>query len=520
MLAALIGPLVARVLASPAPTDQRLLTGFQYIHVTPPSYEGRQDTYGFGAFLVEELRKDRSWIVLADLKSVETDRQKLSQTVLCQLGHDQQGAVLSFYDAAGNPLATFGSSGSSWTSALNAQYAPWALNAADDVRSNIKRALKKVRQARPRFYANHTVDLVSVFKGIERTDLTPEQLTTYLSDKASTLAPVEGIWAEQEGNYHLAIIRKAGAVGDQFVAIVLETKNVLWEPGMIKARLSPTAYPDTFVARLGMGNHTDVGSTAKLSGDLLSFPVRHEETDSVVNYLRVGRPATAVQPPTEQTSTGRTVAVSSGTGFLCRPDLIATNYHVVENGSRWEVLFPSRQETFALELVVSDRANDLAVLRILPKAGERLAHKPLRIADSGARIGDELYTIGFPLSTVLGGGHKVATGVLSALTGIQNDPTKFQLTVPTQPGNSGGPVINARGEVVGVLTEVLDAGAIYQSIGHVPQNVNFAIKSDYLSLLLRQASPASADMLDVAALPRADQVERAMHAVGQIRTYK
>jgi S1-C subfamily serine protease len=207
---------------------------------------------------------------------------------------------------------------------------------------------------------------------------------------------------------------------------------------------------------------------------------------------------------------------------LCRSDLIATNYHVIRDGSRWEVLFPSTQQSVELELVLSDKANDLALLRLVLKDGAKPLAKPLKITDgAAARIGDELYTIGFPLGELLGSGHKVATGVLSAAEGLEDDPRMFQITVPTQPGNSGGPILNDSGEVVGVLASTLSVEYLYRKQGHIPQNVNFAIKSDYLSMLLRQApGPPGTQALEIPSLPRADQVARVKDSVGQVRAYK
>ena len=73
------------------------------------------------------------------------------------------------------------------------------------------------------------------------------------------------------------------------------------------------------------------------------------------------------------------------------------------------------------------------------------------------------------------------------MTGIDDDPRMFQRTVPVQSGNSGGPIVNEKGEVVGVLASTLSVEYLYRAQKHIPQNVNFATKSDYLSLLLSQA---------------------------------
>lgn len=522
-----LAPLCGLGLSSSALAQQRALAGFQYIHVVPPTYQGnRTDIYGYGAFLTEELQKDRSWIVLPSLKAVDADRQKLSQTLICSIGHQDEAVTLSFFDVLGNPLASFASSGfgfgSAYARGLAIQQGGNPGITPGDVQRNIKGALKKLRSARARFDPKQVVDLTTLFKNVEHLEMSEQQFDKYLSENRSTLAPIEGIWAEQEGQYRIGIIAKQpGSSAGQFVAFILESNNALWDPGMVKAKLTPTAYETAFVARFFMGDHTEVGSTAKLDGGVLSFPVRYREKDDIVNFIRVG-PAGSPTVAGDRTPTTSGEAVSTGTGFLCRNDLIATNYHVIRDGSRWDVTFPSTQQSFGLELVLSDKANDLALLKLVRKEGEKASAKPLKIVDSTtARIGEELYTIGFPLGDLLGSGHKVATGVLSAAAGLEDDPRMFQLTVPTQPGNSGGPVLNQKGEVVGILASTLSVEYLYKNQGHIPQNVNFAIKSDYLSMLLRQAPGAGlAQPLEIGSLPRPDQVARVMDSVGQIKAYK
>ena len=108
------------------------------------------------------------------------------------------------------------------------------------------------------------------------------------------------------------------------------------------------------------------------------------------------------------------------------------------------------------------------------------------VAARTAKLGEEVYTVGFPLTGILSDGHKVATGIVSGLAGLDNDPRLFQLTVPTQPGNSGGPIFNSKGEVVGMLASTLSVDYLYKVAKTIPQNVNFAIKSDYLLLLIAQ----------------------------------
>ena len=87
------------------------------------------------------------------------------------------------------------------------------------------------------------------------------------------------------------------------------------------------------------------------------------------------------------------------------------------------------------------------------------------------------------MSAVLGTEVKFTDGVVSSTTGPQNMANMFQMTVPIQPGNSGGPVLNNQGQVVGVATSSAAIGPFLEQTGTLPQNVNWAIKSEYLSLL-------------------------------------
>jgi serine protease Do len=284
---------------------------------------------------------------------------------------------------------------------------------------------------------------------------------------------------------------------------------------MVKAHFESLAASGTFLGRYRMANHQEKSTSFKLEREALTGLIT-DRGDGKSEEIRLLR----VQPVrTDAVATSRTPAVFiRGTGFVVAPDLIATNYHVVEGGSAWEIAFPTTGTKLRLALVVADKANDLALLRVIDNPIQDL--KPLAIVPSrGARLGEELYTVGFPLSGLLSGGHKVATGVLSATAGIEDDPRLFQITVPTQPGNSGGPIFNSRGEVVGVLASTLSVEFLYRATQHIPQNVNFAIKSDYLILLMNQSDSlrgASPTMGQT----RADQIEMSQGSIGQITALK
>jgi S1-C subfamily serine protease len=160
--------------------------------------------------------------------------------------------------------------------------------------------------------------------------------------------------------------------------------------------------------------------------------------------------------------------VITGTAFAVSDSgYLLTNAHVVQGCSKVEL---TSAKTSA-EVMQSDRSNDLALLHaILP--GNRYA----RIGRAeDFTLGTEVIIFGFPLNGVVASSGNLTTGVVSAVTGIGDDSRYFQLTAPIQPGNSGGPVMNEYGEVIGVASAMLDQQKAFAATGTIPQNVNFAI---------------------------------------------
>ena len=108
-----------------------------------------------------------------------------------------------------------------------------------------------------------------------------------------------------------------------------------------------------------------------------------------------------------------------------------------------------------------------------------------KIGDSSKmRMSDEVFTIGYPASWLLGKNPKYTKGKVNALSEINDDPRVFQVSVQIQPGNSGGPLFNSKGEVIGITQAALDPKVAIGTFGTLPQNVNYAIKSTYISALL------------------------------------
>lgn len=173
-------------------------------------------------------------------------------------------------------------------------------------------------------------------------------------------------------------------------------------------------------------------------------------------------------------------ALSMGTAWALSPRHLVTNYHVVAGMQNLRIVTQAREE-IPVTLLVKDQTNDLAILYI-PDQHHRV--KPLTMALTRPKLGAQVFTIGYPHPNLMGTNPKLTSGLINAMSGLADDPRTYQVSVPVQAGNSGGPLINMNGEVIGVITSKLSAQKMFEWTGDVPQNVNYAIKVKYLNALL------------------------------------
>ena len=180
-------------------------------------------------------------------------------------------------------------------------------------------------------------------------------------------------------------------------------------------------------------------------------------------------------------STGR--VLSTGTGFIVAAGRALTNHHVIEDCRGGVQLRTAGGRDMTARVVASDRQRDLALLEVPAEAGPPL---PFRREASQVRRGDGVVTYGFPLSGILSSGPTLTTGEISALAGLGDDASQFQISAPVQPGNSGGPLLDMGGNVVGVIVSKLNAQRVARQTGDIPQNVNFAVKGAEAVAFLRR----------------------------------
>ena len=172
---------------------------------------------------------------------------------------------------------------------------------------------------------------------------------------------------------------------------------------------------------------------------------------------------------------------ATGTGFFITGNgLLLTNYHVVENRTKLEVQVNG--SFVPAKLIKFDKANDVALLRIEKQTPDYLSLGE----DNGVGLAKPVFTVGFPQVDVQGSSAKFTEGSVSALSGAGDDRRYFQISVPIQPGNSGSPLVDSSGTVVGIVTATLRSGISERGL-EIAQNVNYALKVSHAKSMLGSA---------------------------------
>ena len=174
-----------------------------------------------------------------------------------------------------------------------------------------------------------------------------------------------------------------------------------------------------------------------------------------------------------------------GTGFVVTNNgYILTCYHVIKDAKAIDVKIDD--VTYTADLVQSDLVNDIALIKI-SGTFTALAFS----SDRSAKLGESVFTIGYPNPEMQGDSQKLTRGAVNGLSGFQNDLRLYQISVPVQPGNSGSPLLDMQGNIKGIVVAVLDSFITLKATGKLPQNVNYAIKSSYIQALLDSVPEAS-----------------------------
>jgi formylglycine-generating enzyme required for sulfatase activity len=177
---------------------------------------------------------------------------------------------------------------------------------------------------------------------------------------------------------------------------------------------------------------------------------------------------------------GAVAQVSTGTGFSVASGFLITNHHVIDGCASVEIKSESGRHRSAV--VDADPLIDLALIRVPTLVGPSAKMR----SSGGVELGEPVMVFGFPLAGALTSGGNFTAGLVSGLRGLRESAGEFQITAPVQPGNSGGPVLDSSGQVIGVVVAKLDTVRAAVATGDIPQNINFAVTSEMLNAFLNK----------------------------------
>jgi S1-C subfamily serine protease len=188
-------------------------------------------------------------------------------------------------------------------------------------------------------------------------------------------------------------------------------------------------------------------------------------------------PEKTIAAPAERSSPSTPKVVEkSGSGFVVSQNgHVVTNFHVIDKCVGEIRGNLTGEGATSLRVVSADELNDLALLQ-----AHRTFNQPATIRNGPVRSGGGVIAIGYPYHGLLTSDFTVTAGIVNSLSGLLNDTRFLQISAPVQPGNSGGPLLDTSGLVVGVVAEKLNALKFASATGNIPENISFAIKQGAL----------------------------------------
>lgn len=173
---------------------------------------------------------------------------------------------------------------------------------------------------------------------------------------------------------------------------------------------------------------------------------------------------------------------STGSGFVVSASgYLLTNHHVANDCTILKIRDSSKTE-HDVTVIATDARNDLALLQIIEPVALPAA---IFRANSSVETGENVVALGYPLAGILASEVNVSFGHVSATAGLADDTGMLQISAPVQPGNSGGPLLDQAGNLIGVVVAKLDAIKVAKAIGDIPQNINFAVKGEVAQVFLK-----------------------------------
>ena len=312
--------------------------------------------------------------------------------------------------------------------------------------------------------------------------------------------PIEGIYEDiasdnghRDNKYRLAL----KYIDDKPCLIYLGGAYLFndWKEGEYKAFLEQTASPGVFKAQWLMADKTFSSAYIVFEkGGMTTTISANNENSTFIKLFPSASDNISVA--------GSQASDWSGTGFALKNGYIVTNYHVVEGAKSIQVrgVNGNSSSDYTANVVATDKTNDLAIIKITDSRFGGFGAIPYAIKSQMVDVGEDIWVLGYPLTQVLGNEIKLTNGIISSRSGYQGDVATYQISAPVQPGNSGGPLFDPKGNVVGIVNAGVPGA----------ENVGYAIKTSYLRNLADSYSLSSSlpSSNSISSLPLKEQVKK------------
>lgn len=308
---------------------------------------------------------------------------------------------------------------------------------------------------------------------------------------------IEGIYenvasSDNMAKYKLAVRKINGTYYLLYLSGADNSGN--WTEGEVKATLEPTATPLFFKAKWLMAGKTE-NNNYYLTFEQGLFNLFADDNGKSL-YIKMFPSASDKfrnNPPD---------IVGSGTGYaLSANGHIVTNYHVTNGATSIKVrgVNGNFSKSYNATVLVDDKNNDLSIIKIDDPSFTSLGAIPYIISSRSIDVGSSVFVLGYPLRVTMGDEVKLTNGIVSSKSGFQGDITSYQISAPVQPGNSGGPLFDDKGNVIGTIN-AKHTGA---------ESVSYAIKTSYLLSLIESlpSPPKLQTISSVSGKPLTEQVK-------------
>lgn len=319
-------------------------------------------------------------------------------------------------------------------------------------------------------------------------DGTEQNIRSYFDENAASLGPIEGIFVltndyydpagdlllKDEQQERLAIMKDKGSLSWEFKEVNLE-EGTYFPKFAVTARFTQAANGLMYISKQFSPDGSSSSEHFTWDENTSTLTSERAQYASGRKFI-LKRKYLKIYPKTKGSTSSKAKLpnkISTGTGFFISNDgYLLTNNHVIEGASNISIIL--NNSSVPATLIDKDNSNDLALLKI----DEKIVGLPIELKKK-TKQGASIAVLGYPNIGLQGSEKKATFGYINANSGVQGDTRYYQISSPIQPGNSGSPVVNDSGVVIGIASASLNQSEAIKATGTLAQNVNYAVKIAY-----------------------------------------